>query len=650
MDRVATIDFETRSFADLKRVGAYAYSVHPTTEVLCMAWAIEDDEVELWTPGDAKPTELLLHISNDRLVEAHNAFFERCIWENIVEPSMGWNHVFPKQWRCSAAKAAALAMPRDLDRAASAMGIDERKDKEGNKIMMKLCKPFKDAFREGTPEELDRLYEYCRQDVRTERALSRALPDLPPQEQKIWFMDQAVNARGAAVDLPMLEGALIASEDAKIRLNSELAVATEGEISKATQRAAVLAWVNGHEAMDPPMANTQGTTVDRVLEEQDGVPDNVRKVLGLVRAVNRTSTAKYRAIKERITSDGRIRDLLMYHGASTGRWTGKGFQPHNLPRGSLKDWDGAALDIAEGDAEWLRVLHGDEMELLSHAIRGTLVAPPGRDFVVSDFSAVEARGLLWLADDQHGLDVFRAGEDIYVDMAQDIYKVRNRKDVTKDQRFIGKQAILGLGYGMGPPKFQVNCKKYKVSITEEFSKKTVSTYREKYKSVKDYWDDLNAAAMDAVTTPGRPVRVRGVTFGVAGGFLKCRLPSGRKLHYCKPKIMMLLTPWGERRPGLAFLGMNSMTNQWGAQSTYGGKLAENVTQAVARDLLAEALLRVEATDTYDVVLHVHDEVVAEADEDKGSMEELDALVSELPTWAEGCPIAAEGWRGKRYKK
>lgn len=647
----ATIDFETRSLADLKRVGAYAYSIHPSTEIMCMSWRVGDGPIATWRPEDVNlPEELVDHVTGGGRIEAHNAFFERCIWENVM--GRLWPVPRPDQWECSASKAAALSLPRALGNATAALNLSERKDDDGRKAMMKLSRPYKGELRDGTPEELERLHAYCEQDVRSEAALSDALPELSELERRVWLLDQKINMRGIAVDQGMLRGALTVAAESKVALDAELRELTGGRVERATMRAAILAWVNGEfKKGTPALPDTKGTTVDEWLERDD-LPAGARRVLELLRAANRTSTAKYRAVEERLGPDGRIRDLFMYHAASTGRWGGRGFQPHNLPRGEVKDWDGAADDIRQGDRDWLRTMHGDEMKLLSHALRGVIVAPEGKEFIVADFSAIEARMLLWLADDAHGLDVFRAGEDIYVDMAQDIYGVRLAKNVTKDQRFIGKQAILGLGYGMGPPKFKVNCAKYDVDITEEFSKKTVKTYREKYRKVKDFWWSLNEAAMDATRTPGRRLDVGRVAYGVTGGFLKCRLPSGRKLSYCRPKIGLRPMPWDrtDLRPALVFLGVDSTTTRWTGQDTYGGKLCENAVQAAARDILAEAMLRVEAVDPYEIVLHVHDEAVTEVPEGEGSVKELEAIMSELPAWAEGCPIGAEGWRGRRYKK
>jgi DNA polymerase len=306
--------------------------------------------------------------------------------------------------------------------------------------------------------------------------------------------------------------------------------------------------------------------------------------------------------------------------------------------------------IKSRDLQLIEMLYGDAMEALSFALRGIITASPGRKLYVADYAAIEARVVFWLADDQSALDIFRRGECIYCDMASTIYGRTVIKGVDIDERQLGKQAILGLGYGMGGPKFVDTCAKYNIHLELDFSKHVVDLYREKYWRVKKMWYDQEAAAMEAVRRPGNSIRCGKIVWRVVGAFLYCKLPSGRLLAYCDPIIVKKPTPWGEMRDALTYMGVDPYTKKWRRQDTYGGMLVENITQAVARDLMAESMLAAHEGDTYDPILSVHDELIAEADDGKGDVKEFEHLMATTPAWAEGCPVSAEGWSGYRYKK
>lgn len=362
----ATIDWETRSACSIKKSGSWRYSLDETTEVLCLAfrlpWWGEPDEwsdarVDLWHPAfphlgieEADCTSLYLElfdwIEQGGKVEAHNAWFERGIWQNVMMPTYGWPSIHADQWRCSAAKAASHALPRALDDACAALGLKIRKDPAGHKVMKKMSKPRKprkaerEAGAQGllwweTPELLETLFAYCKQDVRAECALSAALPDLTEKESELYALDQTINERGFALDRCGVESALQLIARESIRLNAELSEITQGSVRKATQRAQMLRWF---QTQGVYLDNTRAETLDSYLapECREEIPGPVRRALEIMRALGKSSTAKYQAMADWVCPDDRAHGGLLFHGASTGRWTGTGIQPHNFPKGSVK--------------------------------------------------------------------------------------------------------------------------------------------------------------------------------------------------------------------------------------------------------------------------------------------------------------------------
>lgn len=694
-----TIDFETRSACDLSKAGGYKYSLDKTTEVLCMAFKWPgQDKAFLWHPafphldieecelsGDDPDTvlqalnQLFTDIENGEAIEAHNSFFERCIWTNIMHPKFNWPSVKPRQWRCSASRAAMCSIPRSLDGATKALGLplDKQKSADGKKLMMKMCKPRKPTalqkkelranygpFEEDWPllwyesrEMLQGLFDYCKQDVISEEALSSMLPPLPADELELWFIDQEINWRGVYFDAQMVHKALeIIAEQTKI-LNDELYKVSNGALKAGTQRKALREYVNANSTLNLP--DTKGKTIKRALANKEAmktVPDNVKRVLELCIDINRSSTAKYKGMAARLVEDQRVRDMLMYHGAGTGRWTGKGIQPHNFPRGSLKPKASfaAAEIIRTGDREMLELMWEPEltvMEVLSSALRGAIMAGPGKELVVADYSSIEARVLIWLVNDAKGLEVFSSGKDIYKDMAVSIYHVPY-DEVDDEQRRMGKQAILGLGYQMGPDKFQFTLyDSYDIVISDELAQTVVDAYRRRYAKVKAFWSHIEKCAIRAVKNKGKVVRCGDkLLFKFSNGFLRCKLPSGRVLYYRDPKVKKKTLPWGGSADALTYMSVDGVTKKWVRTDTYGGKLTENVVQAIARDFMGFAIKGIADHGKYDVIASVHDELLAEAPANEGDYHEFENLMTVLPDWGKGCPVAAEGWQGLRYRK
>jgi DNA polymerase len=729
-----TIDFESRSACDIGR-GAWLYSKHASTEPLCLAYKIGNAKTKLWHPGYAHlgieespyPQDLMDAIDDGWLVEAHNRFFEYCLWSNIMQPLWGWRPIKREQWRCSAAKAAYYSLPRALENAVKALKMSVEKDMEGNKIMKKLCKPRKPTKLERSKllqdgvdpdtvvlwhesvEDFERNWLYCENDVEAEHAFSELLPDLPPEELRIWQMDQDMNLRGIRCDLTMVRSALRMRDREVSAMNAELADImgvpdNEREGFGASQRAKVKDWIN---VQGVALPDTQAATLDKFAERK--LPAEILAAINIVREVNRSSTAKYEAMLERADpTDWRLRDLMMYHGASTGRWAGKGVQPHNFPRGDIKLIDLACQLIIEEDYDAVRALFGEVMEHLSYALRGAMTATVGRDLMVADFAAIEARVVFWLAGDDTALNVFRSGKDIYCDMATGIYGFEVKKKENPTERQFGKQAILGLGFEMGFVTFLLTCRKYDIVFSVDQCKRivgdqwnmlvekiehyflqdkrrikkmrdaelsirenmhvlvlmqfTVNKYRARYPEVKQMWRDQEEGAVQAIRNPGMRIECkRGRNTWVVetiGGHpcLVTYLASGKPLHYWYPKLELRKTPFKTLdgapvlKPVITFWAVDPYTKKWSLQDTYGGKLVENITQATARDLMALAMVRADDGGTYDVLLSVHDELVCEVDKNKGNVKEFERLISETPGWAEGCPVDAEGWRGFRYRK
>lgn len=645
------IDFETRSKADIKRTGAARYAEDPSTSVLCLAYAIKGNPVQLWMPGEDMPRDLNYYIGYGWNVEAHNSFFEKMIWRNIMVPKFGWPEIPDKQWRCSASRAAVLALPRALDMVGAALALPIQKSQEGKRIMLKLCRPRTATKNDASEWNMDRadfktLYEYCKQDVEAERALGKAIPELSPSELEVWRLDQKINERGIRVDIESVKSALIIIEQYTARLLKEFQELTGGAIESPTQRDKVLGWLREEGVHIKGL--TKNDIIDTLEDKIGALPnEKAKRVMQIRQELSKTSTAKYKAILDAACKDQKLRDTLMYHGASTGRWTGKAIQPQNLPKNTQKISLGTYFQILKNqDLETFELCYPQVMEVLSSTIRGLFIPSNGYTFFGGDYSAIEARVLFWLAGEEKGLDMFRRGEDLYKDLAATIYQ-KNVLTVTPNEREMGKRGILGAGYGLGHKKFRETTMAFaRTEITEELAMRVIDAYRTKYARVVSFWHHQESAMHQCIVTK-QPITHGRISWEMKDKFLFCILPSGRKLAYYDPKIESHLTPWGDNKATVTYMAVNSLTKQWGREKTYGGKITENLTQAVARDIMAEALLRIDKSG-YQPVLTVHDELLCE--KQKGSVEEFVSLMTVQPIWAKGLPIKAEGWSGNRYSK
>lgn len=649
-------DYETYSELDVKKVGACEYSMHPSTEIMCAAWRLAREEnlrrapVRRWSPYlNDKNEELREALQDPKVVKvAHNAAFERMISSSVL---FGDWLAPASEYRCTAAQAAALALPRKLEDVCEVLTLPFQKDMEGHRLMLKLCKPRKPtknnpATRHKKMSDLLRVMNYNEVDVLADTELFLTLPPLSDFEQRLWELDQEINTRGFLADREMVLKVIDMIRDEKKLLNAEAAKISKGALNAATQRDAVLRWLKWNGLHLP---NLQAKTVQDAIK--DGLAEkSTLRMLEIRQAVSKTSTAKYTQFELRSRTDGRCRDGLMYWGASTGRWTGKGLQPHNFPQGKgIGDLDFACDTIKEGDLELVRLLYGHPIDTFSTCLRSVICAPKGKKLFVGDYAGIELRVLFWIAGYTEGLEAIREGKNLYIEMAGEIYNREIIKERDVKEYDVGKRAVLGCGFGMGWEKFQSTCEQYGNPVTDTLAKKAVNTYRSLYDAVPSLWKDIENAAIKAVRKKGQKFKTHRTEWFVEDDFLWCKLPSGRKLAYYKPNVKFQETSWGDKRPVLYHWSVNSTTKKWYYDSTYGGKLTENVVQATARDVMAYSMLPLEAQG-FKIVLTVHDEILAECQDHKDALEIFIKTMSKVPWWASGLPIKVEAWNGHRYRK
>jgi DNA polymerase len=632
-----SIDFETRSAVDLRKTGVYKYASDPSTDIWCMAYkAPWSDDVLVWQPGDEMDVRLEDWIVEGGLLSAWNANFERVIWNEIMVGRYQWPRTAIKQWRCTMAQASAMGLPRALGQAAAVLGVEEQKDKAGAALMLRMARPRK-VNADGsytwwnTKDKIDTLVAYCRQDVRTELSVAETLNAMPDAERRLYQLDQRINDRGVKVDIDLIDRVSKLANTASENIDAEMKRLTNGQVKAATNAMDLTAWLRGYELN---VNSVDKQTVTRMLA-MDGLHPIIKQVLRLRQDGAKSSTAKYDAMVNAANADDRMRGLLMYHGAATGRWSGRLVQPQNFPRPQKKQ-DELDEIIAKLKADKDVSEHGAGTVLASDLLRSMLIADDGHRLMFADYSAIEARVLAWVAGQSDLVETFQNGGDVYKEMASAIYSV-NVESVTDGQRQVGKMAILGCGYGMGGKRFAEQCATMGIKVDEDEAKRIVSVYREKNNRIAQYWRDVENDFVDMVKEAGR---VRSV---------ELPLPSGRSLTYHNPRIIQRETPWGAMRDTAQVDTLNSVTRQWVSQIIWGGLLTENVVQATARDMMATAMMALEIKG-YPVILSVHDEIICEVPDGFGSLEEMIDIMTQVPAWAKGCPINAEGKEGKRYRK
>lgn len=631
------LDLETTSPVDLKRTGVYPYAEHPEHRVLLYAYAVDDGPVQV----DESPTRLLQLLDQlDDTIVAHNAAFDRVnLWQAVPYTQL----IAPiTRWRCNMVKAYSLSLPGSLDQLAKALGYPEAdwKHPEGKKLIQKFC--LKRQRPEDHPADWAAFKAYAKQDVELLRKIWRDLPGANHAgiELDLYHLDQAINDRGFQVDLPLVDKLLDLIADESQRLQQAAAQLTQGRVASTTQRDATLAYLRDC-----------GVEVDRLtkadvltLLEKPDLPDAARRILEVRQQAGKTSAAKYATFKGWACSDHRVRGTIQMNGAArTGRAAGRGVQPQNMPsRGIIDDAEPAIEALWWGDDEVIDTLYPSRMYIASSLLRSVIVAPPGKSFAIADLSAIEGRMVAWLAGCEDTLDVYRSGQCIYKFTASGIYN-KPYGQISKDERQIGKVATLALGYGGGVNAFQRMADAYGLKIPDEQAQKIVTQWRKANPTIVEFWAACEKAMQLVVTEQAKEIAVNDLTFALSRDkrFMTIKLPSGRRLCYWQP----LFT-----RGRLSYMGINQHTRKWERVETYSGKLVENATQSASRDVLMYSMLPIEQAG-YRIVLHVHDEIVAEIPEDgELSGDGLARLMSVVPDWAPGLPLEAKGFNSKRYKK
>lgn len=672
---VCSVDFETVSDLDLLKVGVYRYVESPHTDIRCMAWAFDEDEPEIWYPGDPFPADVALHIAAGGEMRAWNAEFERNIWRAVGGPKHGFPEVALEQWFCTAAEAAAMALPRKLEHAAAVCKVGVEKDMVGHRLTIKMSKPRKPKKTEPdglywhpmTPEIRAAIGSYCKQDVRVEKAMYRCTRRLIPIEREVYMLDQRINTRGVYLDLPLVCASQKIAKQAVDLAIAGLQEITGGMVSGPTKVIALKQWIENQGIAAPSLAKK---SVAIMLENAD-MPEEVRDAIAFRQEAGKASTKKLDTMRRVVCADSRMKGLKLYHGAGTGRWAGRFVQPDNMPRGEVgKGVEKYIEAVMRGAYEEIDILN-PPLVVISSLLRSMLRAAPGHDLLCSDYAAIECRGVNWIAMQDDVLDLFQQGDalpasdkkgkaefDPYRHMAMKMGRGATPGAVSDKDRQAGKAAELGCGFQMGGAKFVTAAwDVYQVRLDAKEANAAVKIYRETHPAVVEFWKEVNSCALGAVDAPGsvhRCGRNNSIKITYRGAYLYIILPSGRPLMYPKPSIVERKVPWGdgsETRPAVQFWGIDQKTHQWCPGYLYGGLITENIVQALARDLLADGMCRLDKSG-FPPILHVHDEVVAEVPKEypPEALAEFEKILRTPPAWAKDFPIMTEGWRGERYRK
>jgi len=622
------IDFECRSKSDLKNRGAWIYSKDPSTQVLVLSYAIDHGEIKTIIKPNKTPKDIQRQLKKGDSICAHNARFENSIWNNTLK----WEYLSFNKMFCSLALCAQLNLPRSLDDAAKII-LHENKDQIGYKLMLKMCKPRKPTKKDPTiwiesPEMLDRLGVYCTKDVSIERDLYyRLIPYWQESEKPVWNLNQHMNSMGLPIDYSTCKKALDIVRINEIKAKKKIYKLSNGAIQSPNQTKAIA-----------KICGVKSIAKDSIesLINKKGLSKYQKNILKIRRDFGKSSNAKIISMLDYCDTDKRIRDFTIYHGANTGRETGSGPQPLNLPRGKFKPALKTIKAIKKGNKDLTQ-------DQISKAIRLLFKAPKGKEFICSDYAGIEARLVMWLSGETKALNDFRKGKDIYITMASVIFD-KPLNSITDFERYVGKQAILGLGYNMGVDRFIATCKGQGVTVEREVATKAVKTYRSYYNKVVKLWNLLNEAITKTIETKV-PHIVKGIKFQIIDKTLKIVLLSGRKLTYWNPRIDF--DSYGRKR--ILYKGVNPKTKQWGTLDLYGGKILENIVQATARDLLIKSLLELHKQG-FNPILSVYDEILCEEKSNTMNLAMLEKIMLNAPIWANGLPLQTKGWTGKRYRK
>ena len=652
-----SIDIETRSSVDIGKAGLYKYAQSPDFEILLFAYKWNQDPVEIvdLKCGERIPEEIVKALSNPGTVKhAYNAAFE---WYCLNRA--GYKTPLP-EWRCTMAHGLYCGYTAGLDATGKAIGLPQDKQKlaVGKALIRYFCVPCKPTKTNGGRTwnqpwhdklKWDLFKEYCCQDVITEHEIENRLSTfpMPLEEQRQWQMDVRMNAYGVRVDESLIEGALYVDSVSTERLTKEAIMLTG--LENPNSPAQLLQWLAEHGVT---LENLQKETVSAALEDET-LSEDVRRILEIRQQLGKTSIKKYVAMDTAKGEGQRVRGLTQYYGANrTGRWAGRMVQMQNLPRNYIKTLDYARETVKKKNYDGLRLLYGNVPDTLSQLIRTAFIPSEGNKFVVADFSAIEARVIAWLAGEQWVNEVFATHGKIYEATASQMFHVPLEKIVKGNPEYTlrqkGKVATLALGYQGGPAAL-IAMGALKQGLTEEELPDIVQRWRQANPRIRDLWYAVENAAIAAMTT-AQPQAINGLIFSLEGDllygqtFLTVRLPSGRKLFY--PKPFLRENQFGKM--ALHYYTVGQQTKKWGIESTYGGKMTENIVQAVARDCLAVTLERIAARGLQ-VVFHVHDEVIIDAPMET-TVDEICDLMAEPIPWAPGLILKGAGFENNYYMK
>lgn len=679
-------------------VGAAAYCEHESAEILSLAYDLLDGlGPRLWIPGLPEPTDLFDYLATGAPIEAHNCLFELFAWRYIAERKLGWPPIRIPQLRDSMAKANAFALPGALDKVAKILGTLQ-KQADGKKLLDKFSRPRnptkKDPRLRIDPQQDPdgpRLYSYNIGDVGSELVASAHLPELSPFENEVFTAHLEINSRGVQIDTKALADCQAVLDGLRGIYLPRLQAITGGAVNDATEIAAISGWLAGRGF---PVSSLDAASVASLVKRDD-LPADVREVLTIRQQLGSSSTAKFAAISRTMNTDGRLRDLFKYCGAQkTGRWSGGGAQPQNLPSsgcdlsqcsfcGTLISpridqcpqcmdanaagrkpvkWGPEAVDhilkiVAHRDPGLLMAYTDQPVEALAGCLRGMFIARPGHLLACCDYSAIEAVVLAMLAGEQWRIDIFRTHGRIYEASASQITgiplaEILGHKEQTGEdhplRKTVGKVAELASGYQGGVGAWRAfGADKF---MTESEIADAVKKWRHSNPAIVKLWNELESCAKNAIKYPGQCFAYRGLSYGVFENVLYCQLPSGRFLKYHSPRLHAYTNQWGRETEAILFYGVDALTGQWVEQDTYGGKLTENACQAVARDIQANGIVNAERAGL-PVVLHIHDEVCAEVPEANASADQLAECMNRLPAWCADWPVSVPGgWVGLRYRK
>jgi len=679
------VDIETASFADLKEVGAWVYSKHPSTHVYCLSMCFASGgPASTWFPrfhgsvAGLQPVAREFILAGGQVV-AHNVSFERAIWENILMPRYDFPVIEAWQWRDTQAMGLALNLPKSLDGLASILHVPVQKDLEGQVMMRQMAVAVEPvasggfAYPMATEENLRRLGTYCEQDALVTRASYHKMTvNAAPMslfEERLWRVDLEINHRGVYLDREFASRCKEMAEQRQTQLDNQIFMLTAGDLVSASAPPAMKTYLQGREVELPLRARGKGKqspSLDAAAVEfllaGDTLTDDSRRVLELRQeAAKATSLAKLNRVHTMTDpQDGRLRNALQFCAAHTARWASYGLQLHNLPKVHLSP---AELQLARAlvdsrNIKLFNIAFRQPLSVLSQLLRSIVAAPPGKELIAGDYSAIEARIVAWLAGQDDILARFAAHDAD--SSTQDVYEYA-AENIGSDNRQLGKVCQLMLGFQAGPLRFAQTAADWGVPITLKESRRIVETWRESNSYIHKFWKTLEDAAKTAVCNPGTTQKAGRIDCHFDASCLHLYLPSGRSLRYWSPHIrktkkqVQIVTKEGEidvlefETQELRFYMPARGGTSMQREHTYGGKLTENVTQATARDLLGNSLLELDKVDPYEVVSHVHDSACCEVPAGEGDVDEFCKIMERTPDWAAGLPIAVDGYRDTRFR-